>query len=264
MEKHKDVKIGRIILTFRQYRYIWEVFFSDFGCVIMFNYWRISWYLSVNPSRFWYSLHYSTTTSIQILDKFVTNQLAGRYHRPHGPSRGSAAARVQGLRVRIPPGAWISLLRLLCAVRQRSVRWNEHMSRGVLPSVMCLSVILEPQDWRILGPLGLSSYEKQSISLLFDIVCVTDIVVEWPPPLYHHHHHHHQSEYNLHGNLGCSYLGWSTIIGCNRGQKTICFSSNAKKLKILPPVAPQKAVICVTEITIHNWRHRLAFLMKSQ
>jgi hypothetical protein len=29
-------------------------------------------------------------------------------------------------------------LRLLCVVRQRSLRWADHSSRGVLPSVVCL------------------------------------------------------------------------------------------------------------------------------
>jgi hypothetical protein len=41
-----------------------------------------------------------------------------------------------------------------------SLRRADHSSRGVLPSVVCLSVIEEPQRG-CLGPLGLSSHEKK-------------------------------------------------------------------------------------------------------
>jgi hypothetical protein len=65
--------------------------------------------------------------------------------------RRSAAARLLGLRVRIPLGAWMSvcceccvlsgrgLLWMLCVVRQRSLRRADHPSRGVLPTVVCLA-----------------------------------------------------------------------------------------------------------------------------
>jgi hypothetical protein len=39
----------------------------------------------------------------------------------------------------------VSLLSVLCVVRQRSLRWADHSSRGVLPSVVCLSVIVKPR-----------------------------------------------------------------------------------------------------------------------
>ena len=59
---------------------------------------------------------------------------------------GSPAARLLGLWVQIPPGTWIiSLFRVLCLVRYRSLRPADHLSRGVLPSVVCLSVIVGPR-----------------------------------------------------------------------------------------------------------------------
>jgi hypothetical protein len=38
------------------------------------------------------------------------------------------------------------LLWVLCVVRYRSLRQADHSSRGVLPSVVCLSVILNPRQ----------------------------------------------------------------------------------------------------------------------
>jgi hypothetical protein len=57
--------------------------------------------------------------------------------------------------------AWcmnVCLLWVLCVVRQRSLRRADHSSRGVLPSVVCLSVIEEPHR-ESLGLLWLSSHE---------------------------------------------------------------------------------------------------------
>ena len=72
---------------------------------------------------------------------------------PGGLRRGSAAARLLGLWVRVPPreGAWI----LLCVVRwYRSLRRADPSSRGVIPSVVCLSMIVKPRQWGGLGTLG--------------------------------------------------------------------------------------------------------------
>jgi len=43
------------------------------------------------------------------------------------------------------------LLRMLCVVRQRSLQRADHSSRGVLSSMVCLSVILKPQQWGGVG-----------------------------------------------------------------------------------------------------------------
>jgi hypothetical protein len=45
------------------------------------------------------------------------NKETGRSQWPRGPRRGSAAARLLGLWVLIPPGAWMSVLSVLCCQR---------------------------------------------------------------------------------------------------------------------------------------------------
>jgi hypothetical protein len=57
----------------------------------------------------------------------------------------------------------VYLLGVLCVVRYRSLRRADHLSRGVLPSVVCLSVIAESRRGD-LAPLGLSSHKKKCIS----------------------------------------------------------------------------------------------------
>ena len=44
-----------------------------------------------------------------------------------------------------PAGGHVCLLRVLCVVRYRSLRQADHSSRGVLPSVVCLSAIMNLQ-----------------------------------------------------------------------------------------------------------------------
>ena len=44
-------------------------------------------------------------------------------------------------------------LSVVSVVRYRSLRWADHSSREVLPSVVCLSVIVKPRWWGGLGPL---------------------------------------------------------------------------------------------------------------
>jgi hypothetical protein len=73
---------------------------------------------------------------------------------PHGLRRGSATARLLGLRVRIPTRAWMSVSCECCVVRWRSLRRADHLFRAVLPSVVCLSVIVKCRQWRGLGSLG--------------------------------------------------------------------------------------------------------------
>jgi hypothetical protein len=64
---------------------------------------------------------------------------------PRGLRRGSAAAFLLGLLVRISPGAWMSCLLWVFVVRwYRSLRRVDHSSRGGLPSVVCLIVIVKP------------------------------------------------------------------------------------------------------------------------
>jgi hypothetical protein len=47
----------------------------------------------------------------------------------------------------------VCLLWMLCVVRYRFTCRADHSSRGVLPSVVCLSVIVKPPQWGGSGPL---------------------------------------------------------------------------------------------------------------
>jgi hypothetical protein len=57
-------------------------------------------------------------------------------------------------------GIHVCLLIVFCVVKYRSLRIVDHSSRGVLPSVVCLSVIVNSRQWGGLGPLGMSSHGK--------------------------------------------------------------------------------------------------------
>ena len=51
-------------------------------------------------------------------------------------------------------GMHICLLCVLCVVRKRSLRRVDYSYRGILPSVVCLRVIVKNRQWGGLGPLG--------------------------------------------------------------------------------------------------------------
>jgi len=57
--------------------------------------------------------------------------------QPRGLRLGSAVTRLLGLRVRIPPGAWMFVYCVLYGRRA------DHSSGGVLPTVVCLCVIVK-------------------------------------------------------------------------------------------------------------------------
>ena len=61
---------------------------------------------------------------------------ACRSQWPCGLMSGFVAARLLGLRVRVQLWAWMSVCCECCVVRQRSLRWADHSSRGVLPTVV--------------------------------------------------------------------------------------------------------------------------------
>ena len=50
---------------------------------------------------------------------------------------------------------------VLCVVRYRCLQWADHSSRGVLSSVVCLSVISKTQQRGGLDPLELKNHEKK-------------------------------------------------------------------------------------------------------
>jgi hypothetical protein len=76
-----------------------------------------------------------------------------RSRLPHGLRCGSAAARLLGLRVRIPPGVGMALFCESC--RWRPLRRADYSSRGVLLSAVCLSVIVKPRQEEALAHYGL-------------------------------------------------------------------------------------------------------------
>jgi hypothetical protein len=51
-------------------------------------------------------------------------------------------------------GVDICLLWVLCVVTYKSLLRADHSSRGVLPNVVCLSVVVKPRQWGVPGPLG--------------------------------------------------------------------------------------------------------------
>jgi hypothetical protein len=93
------------------------------------------------------------TTNITESDNTAKGKGKGtesRSQSPRGLKRGSVAARLLGLRVRIPPGGMdVCLLRLLCVLSLSSVRRADHSSRGIVPSVVSLSV---PEPTRNVEP----------------------------------------------------------------------------------------------------------------
>jgi hypothetical protein len=52
---------------------------------------------------------------------------------------------------------------VLCVVRYRSFHWVCHQSKGFLPSVVCLTVIVRPWHWGDPGPLGAFMPRKNKI-----------------------------------------------------------------------------------------------------
>ena len=78
---------------------------------------------------------------------FLLLILERRSQWPRGLRCGFVVARLLGSLVRIPPGGIsICLLRVLCVVRQRSLRRTNHSSRGVLLSVVLLSVVVNTRQ----------------------------------------------------------------------------------------------------------------------
>ena len=81
-----------------------------------------------------------------------------------GLRRGSAVARLLGLRIWIPPDAWMScLLWVLFVVKYWSLRRVDLSSRGVLPSVVCLSVKESSTLRRSSATRAVAPWEKRNL-----------------------------------------------------------------------------------------------------
>jgi hypothetical protein len=75
------------------------------------------------------------TAGKNIVGYFLDSPRKRRFQWPRSLRRRSTAACLLGLRVRIPPGAWLSVSCECCVL---SV-WADHSSRGLLPSVVRLT-----------------------------------------------------------------------------------------------------------------------------
>jgi len=83
---------------------------------------------------------------------------------PGGLRLGCTVACLLGLRVRIPPAAWTPVSCECCLLLSRGL-CDRPITRPE-ESVMCLSVVLKPQQRRGLEPLGLSRHaEFKNLSL---------------------------------------------------------------------------------------------------
>jgi hypothetical protein len=103
---------------------------------------------------------------------------------PPPPPARSAAAHLLRLRVRISPGAWISI-QVSCFVRWRSLRRADHSSRGILRSVVRMCVISNTQQW-VLDPPRMFSHGKKNLSTIATLSPITAI---WDSPNQAAHYH---------------------------------------------------------------------------
>jgi len=71
------------------------------------------------------------------------------------------------------------LLWVLCVVRQKSLRRADHSSRGVLPNVVCLSVIVNSRQWGGLGPLGLLHRGKKKTTQSMDMNVYVKVLINY-------------------------------------------------------------------------------------
>ena len=94
------------------------------------------------------------------------NSTLCRSQWPCGRRHGSAASRLLGLWVRIPPAAQKPVFSECCELSV-ILRRADHSSRGVLPSVVCpVSVIAKPRSGRPWFGIGPKRHSKKKIPSL--------------------------------------------------------------------------------------------------
>jgi len=102
--------------------------------------------LSTANPYWWETAHFLIVPSVfkganfSLLLLFVLCRTFCRSQWPRDLRRRSAAARLLGLWVRIPPGAWMCVSYECCVLSGRGLCLSDHSSRGVLPSVVRLNV----------------------------------------------------------------------------------------------------------------------------
>ena len=75
-------------------------------------------------------------------------------------------------------GMDLCLLWILCVVRYRYLRRADHSSRGVLPSVVCLSVIAKPCEERSWTAFGSNRHRKKKVSVLYCKILLSGFLVQ--------------------------------------------------------------------------------------
>ena len=100
---------------------------------------------------------------------FCVLSVCSRYQSPRGLTGESAAPRLLGLRVRTPPGTWISLS-FKCCVFQVEVSVTDRSLFQSSPTECVVSVISKPRPGGSLGPRGLSSRGRKKKSYLSSVV----------------------------------------------------------------------------------------------
>ena len=96
--------------------------------------------------------YFEVSSSIKIIIIIIIN-VVGRSHWPSGLRRGTPASRLAGLRVRIPPGAWMSVSCECCVLSSRGLCIRLIIRPEESYRVWCVLVIVKPRQWRGLGPL---------------------------------------------------------------------------------------------------------------
>ena len=106
-----------------------------------------------HPSIFWRHSHISLLT---------TTPFVCRFQWPRGLRRGSTAAYLLGLWVRIQPEAQVSVVSVVCCQVEVTAS-GYHSSRGFLRIVVCPSVIMNPRKWGggVLAHWGLLRHVKK-------------------------------------------------------------------------------------------------------
>ena len=99
------------------------------------------------------------------------------YYRSFGQRglrRVSAAVRLLWMRVRIPPGIWMSVSCKLCVFSGRRLCVGLITRLEELYRVLCVSVIVKPRSWGGPGPLGIAASRKKNEALFPDLVWYRD------------------------------------------------------------------------------------------
>jgi len=101
------------------------------------------------PSQRMPELHYIHVDNVspyRILKFCFDYKEEGQSQGPRGLTRRSAAARLQGLRIRIQPGAWISVVSVVCCQVEVSATSRSHAQRSLTDCSASLCVIYKPRE----------------------------------------------------------------------------------------------------------------------